>query len=268
MSAALHMVKFAPDSRRLALWAQTHRLVGPAGELGYAVHAALAAAFGEHAPKPFRLVESGTGSQVRATALYGYTRADGPTLVDHARAFAEPDVVAALGLDGLAVKAMPARWEEGRRLGFEVRLRPTVRRDRNGDRDSACERDAFQVAFDRAEVTARSSDADLIAPTRDQVYVAWFRDSLARGGGARLVEDSVRLVSFQRLRVARRGRPASDGRRRLHESEGPDAVLQGVLEVADGEAFAALLRRGVGRHRAFGFGMLLLRPPRSGVAPC
>jgi CRISPR system Cascade subunit CasE len=54
----------------------------------------------------------------------------------------------------------------------------------------------------------------------------------------------------------------------LHESEGPDAVLEGVLEVVDGEAFAALLRRGVGRHRAFGFGMLLLRPPRSGIAPC
>jgi CRISPR system Cascade subunit CasE len=26
-------------------------------------------------------------------------------------------------------------------------------------------------------------------------------------------------------------------------------------------AFRALLARGVGRHRAFGFGMLLLRPP-------
>lgn len=265
---ALHMVKLVPDSRRLALWAETNRLVRTGGDLGYAVHAALTAALGEHAPKPFRLVESGTGSQGRATALYGYTRADGPTLADHARTFAEPDVVAALGLDGLAVKAMPARWEVGRRLGFEVRVRPTVRRDRNGDRDSACERDAFQVAFDQAEATARSSGADLIAPYRDQVYTVWFRDSLARSAGARLVEDSVRLVSFQRLRVARRGRPASDGRRRLHESEGPDAVLQGVLEVTDGEAFAALLRRGVGRHRAFGFGMLLLRPPRSGVAPC
>jgi len=31
--------------------------------------------------------------------------------------------------------------------------------------------------------------------------------------------------------------------------------------VRDPTGFAALLARGVGRHRAFGFGMLLLRPP-------
>jgi len=34
----------------------------------------------------------------------------------------------------------------------------------------------------------------------------------------------------------------------------------GVLQVRDSAAFAALLARGIGRHRAFGFGMLLLKP--------
>lgn len=263
MSQPLHMVKLTPDVSHLAVWGERNRLVGPAGDLGYAIHAALAAALGEHAPKPFRLVESGAGRNGAPTAaLYGYSGADGPALLDHAGAFADPEVSAALGLGGIAAKVMPATWEEGRRLGFEVRLRPTVRRDRGGERDTTCERDVFRAAWDKAETSARSSAAPLIAPRRDQVYIAWLGDGLARGGGARLVEDGVRLVSFQRLRVARRGRPGSDGRRRLHESEGPDAVLSGVLEVTDGEGFAALLRRGVGRHRAFGFGMLLLRPPR------
>jgi CRISPR system Cascade subunit CasE len=36
--------------------------------------------------------------------------------------------------------------------------------------------------------------------------------------------------------------------------------MTGILEVTGGEAFARLLARGVGRHRAFGFGMLLLKP--------
>lgn len=262
MNRPLHMVKLAPDVSRLAVWAERNRLVGPAGDLGYAVHAALAAAFGEHAPKPFRMVETGAGRNRAPVSLYGYSEAGGPALLDHAGAFADPDVSAVLGLESLATKVMPATWEEGRPLGFEVRLRPTVRRDRGGQRDTTCERDAFQAAFEKAETRARSSAEAVVPPRRDQVYGDWLRDSLARSGGARLIDDSVRLVSFQRLRVVRRGRPGSDGRRRLHESEGPDAVLSGVLEVADGAAFAALLRRGVGRHRAFGFGMLLLRPPR------
>jgi len=43
---------------------------------------------------------------------------------------------------------------------------------------------------------------------------------------------------------------------------GPDVVLAGQLRVTDPQAFAQLLAKGVGRHRAFGFGLLLLRPTR------
>ena len=45
----------------------------------------------------------------------------------------------------------------------------------------------------------------------------------------------------------------------------PDVTMQGALTVRDPPQFDALLRRGVGRHRAFGFGMLLLRPDRGGT---
>ena len=37
--------------------------------------------------------------------------------------------------------------------------------------------------------------------------------------------------------------------------------MRGNLIVSDPAAFAQLLTRGIGRHRAYGFGMLLLRPP-------
>ena len=37
--------------------------------------------------------------------------------------------------------------------------------------------------------------------------------------------------------------------------------MTGTLTVTDPQAFAALLSGGVGRHAAFGFGMLLLSPP-------
>ena len=46
-------------------------------------------------------------------------------------------------------------------------------------------------------------------------------------------------------------------------SEGPAALMRGTLVVGDDPAkFAELLRCGVGRHRAYGFGMLLVRPPK------
>lgn len=68
------------------------------------------------------------------------------------------------------------------------------------------------------------------------------------------------MIAFQRTRVLRR--PVQPGAGRAHvESEGPDATLRGCLRIEDGAGFAALLGRGVGRHRAFGFGMLLLTPP-------
>ena len=42
-------------------------------------------------------------------------------------------------------------------------------------------------------------------------------------------------------------------------------MVHGALTVTDPDAFAALLARGVGRHRAYGYGMILLRPPNRPV---
>ena len=69
--------------------------------------------------------------------------------------------------------------------------------------------------------------------------------------------ESAELRSFQRTRAVRK--------LRARHSEGPDAVMRGVLTITDAAAFTALLAQGIGRHRAYGYGMLLLRP--AGVGP-
>jgi CRISPR system Cascade subunit CasE len=94
---------------------------------------------------------------------------------------------------------------------------------------------------------------------RERVYTRWLAGRLENAGtgetsgqgAARLLPDSVRMVSFERRRMHRRG----GGR-----PERPDVTLTGSLRVHDADVFRALLRRGVGRHRAFGFGMLRVRP--------
>jgi CRISPR system Cascade subunit CasE len=255
MSEPLYMLRAAPDRPAIAAWAATQGLLGRDGELGYALHATLTAAFGELAPRPFRLYERRPRRRGDPVAddpvLYAYSRQPAMGLLEHARAFADPALWAVLGLDHLAGKPMPTTYPADRRLGFEVRVRPVRRRERQNGTN---ERDVFLIACDRVDA---ATPVD-----RAEVYTAWLDEQFATGG-ARLVcvsseagsRPCCRLDAFRRARVARR-----DASRRLRWVEGPDAIMSGVLEVTEPEAFAASLARGIGRHRAFGFGMLLLRP--------
>ena len=45
--------------------------------------------------------------------------------------------------------------------------------------------------------------------------------------------------------------------------EACDIVMHGTLSITDTQRFADLLTRGIGRHRAYGYGMLLLSPPKA-----
>ena len=244
-SEALYLLHTQPDPQRLAAWAARHRLLDGQGDLGYALHALLHAAFGEHAPQPFRYLDAEQG-------LLSYTRLTAAQLAQCA-ALADPDVAAALGLGQtlhhaeLSARLFPTRWAAGHVLGFDVRVRPVIREGKTGR-----ERDAFLAAVENAG----GSEID-----RSEVYVQWLRELLVRQGGAELLDASV--TRYQLLGVTRKTQKSgTDDARRSRIISGPDAVLTGQLRVMDPQAFAQLLLRGVGRHRAFGFGLLLLRSAR------
>jgi len=236
----LHMVQLVPDLARLTRWADARGLLDRRREddLGYALHAVLLAAFGPLAPAPFVLLQAPT------LRLLAYGAHDAGALRDHVQSFAEPDVAALVGLDTLATKEMPALIPQGRRLGFSVRARPTIRTDRDGDRTRVRERDAFLAAIEGTEPDA--------GPSRGDVYQAWLAHRMEAGGA---VAEHVVLQGFRRSVTLRRDRA-----RKLHAMEGPDASFSGALRVVDPDRFAGLLAHGVGRHVAFGYGMLLLKP--------
>jgi CRISPR system Cascade subunit CasE len=244
----LHML---PDARLLAAWVARHhvRHERQASDLGDVFHGLLRAAFGDDAPQPFRYLDQHAG-------LLAYTSMNAESVRAHV-ALADPLVAQTLGLGatdthgGFQMRPLPAHWSAGQVLAFEVRVRPTVRTAKG-------ERDAF----------LRAADQDPDAPIqRDAVYLQWLREHLAaRTGedsqawhGAIEVLDDTRVASFQRIRIVRRMQGSDGEARRTQVIDGPDAVLMGHLRVIDPAAFARLLARGVGRHRAFGFGMLLLR---------
>lgn len=250
MSAgSLHLLHTRPDARLLAAWvAQRHaRHERQASDLGDALHGLMRAAFGEVAPQPFRYLDERQG-------LLAYTTLDADALAAQV-ALADHEAAMTLGLgasgqhEGYRLRPFPVQWPAGKVLGFEVRVRPTVR-------SAQGEQDVFLHAM------AQAQGAPL---QREVVYVNWLRAHLdVREGappeawqGAIEVLD-VHLAAFQRLAIVRRTQATAGNTRRGHTIEGPDALLKGRLRVLDPLAFAQLLARGVGRHRAFGFGMLLL----------
>ena len=242
---SLQMIRADIDRASFHRWAGSRRMMGRhAFDEGYAMHCLLTESFGERAPKPFRLILP-RGRASKGGVFYGYGRADAEALQEAAGQYADPLQCAALQVDGLQSKPMPVAWRPGQRLGFEVLVRPTIRRSKRAEMHAGTEWDAFLWE-------AIQHPKGGMERSREEVYRDWLRAQFRRRGGARLEE--ARLKSFQRTRVIRR--------RGARPIEGPDAVMTGTLSVEDADGFAEVLARGIGRHRAYGYGMLLLRPPR------
>ena len=240
-AGVLQMIRAELNVRDFQRWMGSRRLQDP----DHAMHCLLTECFGDLAPKPFRLILPRGCPQ---GTLYGYGPAAADDLREAAAICADPLQAKILPVNRLDSKPMPATWMADRRLGFEVRVRPIVRRTGKAQERPGKECDAF------LHEALQHPERGGMQRTREQVYTDWLAGQLARRGGASLEPGTTKLVAFQRTRAVRK----------LHarHSEGPDAVLQGNLTITDPQDFHNLLAQGVGRHRAYGYGMLLLRPAR------
>jgi len=258
MTAPLHLVRTQIDA--VALAAYGGRLDVLDDDLGYALHHALRRRFGAAAPQPFRLMAQDTRN--RRALLLGYCT--NPAALERPVALPDPDGdwtegdpsgAAAVFPDPFETRPMPTDWRAGLPLRFEVLVRPVRRhgpklraaRLATGKTATGTEHDAFLSAVELLDRGTHDR-------TRESVYLEWLAERL--GDAAAL--DGATLASFRRTRVVR-GAPGKGGRTR-RGIEGPEALIQGRMIVRDPGAFAPLLSRGLGRHGAFGYGMLLLRP--------
>ena len=126
-TGTLQMVRADVNMRDFQRWMGTRRLQDP----DHAMHCLLTECFGDLAPKPFRLIVPRDGA---TGCLYGYGTADADTLRDMASACADPLQSRIIPAKGMDSKQMPSEWQTGRRLGFEVRIRPIVRLERDTSR--------------------------------------------------------------------------------------------------------------------------------------
>ena len=194
------------------------------------------------------LWEGFSGSALRPWAIHaqrgptitivGYTQTDAVEL-NKRRSLALPSVQAAVG-EAIAVP-LPA-LSASERYRFSISLVPTIRVTKAEGRRYG-ERDAFLAKADTA-----GKDAGL---KRDDVY----RDYLAE----RLAGASIEASRLVRFRLRRFMRPKKD--RSVSGRTMPEAVIEGCLRVDDPGKLTEAISAGVGRQRAYGFGMLRLQPP-------
>ena len=264
MSARLHMIRADINMREFQRWAGSHGMIrAGAFDEGYAMHCLLKGIYGERAPKPFRIIAA---RDARKGVLYGYAEADADELRELADCFCDPLQASVIPAEYVQSKTMPDEWRAGRRLGFETLIRPVVRSRGIGATISGSEK-VHEAAARRPEYARGAKTVEVDAfqyesahlgegemeRSRACVYKDWLGKRIESRGGAELEDAS--LQSFRRTRAVRRLRGRA--------SEGPAALMRGTLVVGDDPAkFAELLRCGVGRHRAYGFGMLLVRPPK------
>lgn len=224
----LQMVQIALDSRKLMRWASERRL---GEDLGYAVHALMCDAFQERRLQPFVAEE-----KMGRVKVLGYGSATAAEMEQAMAIGAEPEAAAVIL--SVSSKEMPSEWQAGRRLKFRVRVAPT----RQGHREDGRRREGDALLFEPP-----GSD-------RETTYRAW----LASRMEAAAELEAPAMSSFRMIRATRR-KLFADGKRPAVTLGLPEAVFEGALRVKDPVSFAELLAHGVGRHRSFGFGALMLK---------
>ncbi|WP_417523905.1 type I-E CRISPR-associated protein Cas6/Cse3/CasE [Marinovum sp.] len=240
---SLHLIELPLNLSDLHGWAGKRGLGKGVFDEGLALHHLLNEVFGPALLHPFRLMVAPRAT--RAT-LYAYGPQPAEELIETARSVTLPTESAILDLGRLRSLPRPIEtWHAGQRLGFDLRLRPVVRLASALNTEKAAFAKGAEVDAFLAE-TLRNDHAR----SREDVYLDWLAKRLSPA--AELERETSHLHKFQRRVVVRGGK----------RIDGPDATILGTLTVQDPQGFADRLARGIGRHRAYGYGMLLLRPPQ------
>lgn len=259
----LHLIRMVLDRRAAARVAPRRG----SWDEGYALHAALCRVFADSPDEPatvplrtFAIDDTCGRSSSRELYLLGYSEQP----IDELRAALGDGGELVRGMDGRSMPSIAA----GTTITFRLRAIPVVRtknvpprgappkKDKHG-RPRSREVDAFLASrFD--SWTERPPDegrpferSEREWAAREEAYRGWMVNQTQVDGEPSIQLEDITLESYRRARLHRRG--GSD-------TVAPDAILTGRLVVRDADAFRRVLTRGIGRHRAFGYGMLRVRP--------
>lgn len=277
MSGPLHIVRLRLDRRELVRKAARGGLV----DSGYLLHAGLVRLFALSSDLASSLVQpfafddliDRARPDTHSVPLLGYSEHDERGLRARLSHAAEGLLMELVTLE---VPVIPA----GTICRFRVRMCPVVRTKQPGREDLKNDKRGRSRGREvDAWLAERFHDWQALPPSQQQspldtwqdrqrVYQDWLARELSavRGEGPRAIMEppaqllEAVMVEMQRERFRRKSKAAQGTSPVTHAGEHPNVVMEGLLRVTNAESFRQLLARGIGRHRAFGFGMLLVRP--------
>ena len=200
-------------------------------DTGHALHCLLTETLGAVAPSHFRLM---TRHHSDNATLYGYCRHDADELRRQHQAFASPAQDRAMPATAIQTKVMPTEWPDATDIAFELRCRPLRQHHTK-------ELDAYRW------LKEKQPDSDV---SRVDAYVGWLEEQFERRGTA-----VMKHASIEQYQESQTWTSPDHATPFL-----PETVMRGVITITDGKNFTKTLATGLGRHRAYGFGMLLIKP--------
>lgn len=195
------------------------------GDEDSATHALVAEFFGRQTFQPFRYREiAGRGG-----ILNGYTQALAEELQDMVDMAGGPD--SSSMIQGPILTKPMYQPKPGQMVGFEIKVTPIVRLI-----GSKREKDAYLHDIDKG-----------LPDDRELSYANWLTKRLEP------------CCSVETIRLIRHA--SYPTMRKKHRHTVNSAVMQGTVTVTDAPGFAEMMERGVGRQKAYGYGMLTLTAP-------
>ena len=257
-----HLVYFPLSLRKFNRWVANRDLIrNNVFDRGYALHVFLSGIFGKSILQPFRVFATRDG---HTASIYAYSEKDSKSLQEVAYEVATPDSLTVIDLDDILSKHMRFEFPQNQTLGFDIRVRPVrrLKRELNDNLSNkvfvkGSEIDVFlwnAIRHYPHYSKSEGSNAIKAGNSRSNIYVDWLVERFR--GSVEIDSNQCRLSSYERSRIWRGNAVGLDG---------PDAVLHGSLIVKHPETFATFVRKGIGRHKAYGYGMILLRPPSSPI---
>lgn len=230
----MHLSRVRVDLNGLA----RNELFAVMGGEPYGTHQLLWRLFPDHdGPRPFLFrqeIEDGADGEGRCKGLPLFYL------------LSEQTPVAIPGFLEVESKPFAPRLDAGETLAFRLRANPTVSRRVDGQKNSR-RSDVLMHAKSAFAADQRASQA--CKDAMDAAAREWLAGQGEKHGFALCGTPEISGYRQHSLGRRRQGRPI--------QFSGVD--YNGMLEVTDARAFMASLAQGLGRSKAFGFGMMMIR---------
>lgn len=131
--------------------------------------------------------------------------------------------------------------QNGQRFGFALRINPTKAIKIEGSEKSK-RTDVLMHA-------KKQNGGTLSIEEREEICLEWLAQKLAREG-AKLEKEFSQILQYSQVKLEHKSKNATIAK----------IDVEGVLEITDCNLFQNALLNGIGHGKAFGLGLLLLRP--------